>query len=73
MFGDVILSAVVRILFGYVQVILLRPDGFCIIKVCYNFCVTFMYYGIVVGYPIFTTVFGYKVECISLFYYIFVV
>nr|DAR46163.1 MAG TPA: hypothetical protein [Caudoviricetes sp.] len=32
-----------------------------------------MYYFVVVRYPIFTAVFGYKVECISLFCYVFVV
>ena len=55
-----------------VQMVLFRPD-FCVIKVCYNFCVTFVYYFVVVCYPIFTAVFDDKVECISLFCYIFVV
>lgn len=53
-----------------VQMVLFRPD-FCVIKVCYNFCVTFVYYFVVVCYPIFTAVFDDKVECISLFCYIF--
>ena len=38
---DVILSAVVRILFGYVQVILLRPDRFIVIDVIYYFLIAY--------------------------------
>lgn len=54
-----------------VQIVLFRPD-FCYMSVI-QFCVTIVYYSVVVDYPIFTAVFGYKVECISLICYIFVV
>lgn len=64
---------------GVVSVILfesasccMSPDFLCYVSML-QFCVTLVYYGVVVRYPIFTAVLRYKVECISLIYYVFVV